>query len=130
MTKLRWGILGAANIARKNWKALFHSGNNVVTAVAARVAAGANSLFANVRRNFAFATRRRALAILRATARSPTWTRFTFRCPRRCGKEWVIRGRAGGKHVLCEKPCAVNADGFARNDGRLRKSIACNSWMA
>src|SRR5262245_6324637 len=33
---LRWGILGAANIARKNWKAIWNSGNGVVRAVASR----------------------------------------------------------------------------------------------
>jgi len=32
----RWGILGAANIARKNWKAIRMSGNSVVTAVGSR----------------------------------------------------------------------------------------------
>ena len=38
MTKsiCRWGILGAANIARKNWKAIRMSGNGVVAAVASR----------------------------------------------------------------------------------------------
>jgi hypothetical protein len=28
----RWGILGAANIARKNWKAIWNSGNGIITA--------------------------------------------------------------------------------------------------
>jgi len=36
MNKLRWGILGAARIARKNWKAIRHSGNGTLTAVASR----------------------------------------------------------------------------------------------
>ena len=31
-----WGFLGAANIARKNWKAVRMSGNSVVKAVASR----------------------------------------------------------------------------------------------
>ena len=30
----RWGILGAANIARKNWKAIRLAGNATLTAVA------------------------------------------------------------------------------------------------
>ena len=33
---LRWGILGPANIARKNWKAIWNSQNGHVTAVASR----------------------------------------------------------------------------------------------
>ena len=34
--QLRWGILGAAGIARKNWEAIKNSGNSVITAVASR----------------------------------------------------------------------------------------------
>ena len=30
--KLRWGLLGAAEIARKNYKAIYNAGNSVVTA--------------------------------------------------------------------------------------------------
>ena len=33
---LRWGVLGCANIAQKNWKAIWNSGNGRVTAVASR----------------------------------------------------------------------------------------------
>ena len=36
MKKLRFGFLSTANIGRKNWKSIFHSGNSVVTAVASR----------------------------------------------------------------------------------------------
>ena len=36
MKKLRFGFLSTANIGRKNWKAIFHCGNSVVTAVASR----------------------------------------------------------------------------------------------
>ena len=33
---VRWGILSTAEIARKNWKAIFNSGNGVISAVASR----------------------------------------------------------------------------------------------
>ena len=36
MKKLRIGFLSTAGIGRKNWKAIFNSGNCVVTAVASR----------------------------------------------------------------------------------------------
>ena len=32
----RWGILGAAGIARKNWRSILNAGNAVVGAVASR----------------------------------------------------------------------------------------------
>src|SRR2546425_11835460 len=35
-SKLRWGILGTAEIARKNWKAIQLTGNSTVAAVASR----------------------------------------------------------------------------------------------
>src|SRR6266705_27634 len=35
-SKIRWGILGTAEIARKNWKAIQLSGNSRVVAVASR----------------------------------------------------------------------------------------------
>ena len=36
MEKIRWGILGTADIARQNWRAIFDSGNSIVAAVASR----------------------------------------------------------------------------------------------
>ena len=35
-SKLRWGILSTAEIAQKNWRAIYNSGNGIVTAVASR----------------------------------------------------------------------------------------------
>ena len=36
MNALRWGIMGGAGIARKNWEAIRLSGSGVVTAVGSR----------------------------------------------------------------------------------------------
>ena len=33
---LRWGILGTANIARKNWQAIRHAENGILTRLAAK----------------------------------------------------------------------------------------------
>ena len=38
---VRWGILGAADIARKNWQAILISGRGVSVAVASRTRGGA-----------------------------------------------------------------------------------------
>ncbi|MEM6915271.1 MAG: gfo/Idh/MocA family oxidoreductase, partial [Verrucomicrobiota bacterium] len=35
-TKCRWGILGTAGIARKNWQAIRNSGNGELVGVASR----------------------------------------------------------------------------------------------
>ena len=34
--KIRWGILGSAHIARKNWEAILNSGNSTLVAVGSR----------------------------------------------------------------------------------------------
>ena len=45
--KLGWGILGAAQIARKNWKTIRNAGNAVVVAVASRDLERANRFIAD-----------------------------------------------------------------------------------
>jgi predicted dehydrogenase len=61
MNALRWGILGTARIARKNWKAIRHSGNGVVVAVASRDLARAGEFIADCQRLEPFDTVPRAL---------------------------------------------------------------------
>lgn len=109
MTKLRWGILGAANIARKNWKAFVNSGNGLVTAIAAR----------DVTRGEQFLRECQALATFEPTPKvfgsyeqlitSPDVDAVYLPLPTALRKEWVICAAQAGKHVFSEKPCAVNA---------------------
>ena len=54
MNPLRWGILGAARIARQNWKAIFNSRDNVVTAVAARDRVRAEQFVRECQAQFSF----------------------------------------------------------------------------
>ena len=42
--KCRWGILGSAGIAQKNWQALAYAGNSELVAVASRNQAKAGNL--------------------------------------------------------------------------------------
>jgi len=109
MTKLRWGILGAANIARKNWKALFHSGNCIVTAVAARDVARAGQFIRECQAQFAFDPAPKTLGSYEELLASPEVDAVYIPLPTSLRKEWVIRAAQAGKHVLCEKPCAINA---------------------
>jgi predicted dehydrogenase len=109
MTKLRWGILGAANIARKNWKALFHSGNSTVTAVAARDVARGEQFVRDCQAQFAFEPAPKVLGSYQQLLDSPEVEAVYIPLPTTLRKEWVIRAAQAGKHVLCEKPCAINA---------------------
>lgn len=109
MTKLRWGILGAAGIARKNWKAIFHSGNNIVTAVAARDAARGEQFVRECQAQFAFSPQPKVFGSYEQLLASPEVDAVYIPLPTALRKEWVIRAAQAGKHVLCEKPCAVSA---------------------
>lgn len=109
MNKLRWGILGAAGIARKNWKAIFHSGNNVVTVVAARDMARAEQFIRECQAQFAFDLAPKALGSYEQLLASPEVDAVYIPLPTALRKKWVIRAAQAGKHVLCEKPCAVSA---------------------
>lgn len=109
MNKLRWGILGAASIARRNWKALFHSGNNTLVAVAARDRSRAEQFIRDGQAQHAFDPAPRALGGYEALLASPEVDAVYIPLPTALRKEWVLRAAQAGKHVLCEKPCAVNA---------------------
>ena len=53
MKKLRIGFLSTASIGRKNWKAIFNSGNAVVTAVASRDVDKSREFIEECQREFA-----------------------------------------------------------------------------
>lgn len=118
MNKLRWGILGAAGIARKNWRAIFNSGNGIVTAVACRDLARGQQFVRECQAQCAFETPPRVFDDYARVIHSPEVDAVYIPLPTMLRKEWVIRAAQAGKHVLCEKPCATSA-----ND--LREMIAC-----
>lgn len=105
MTKLRWGILSTANIARKNWKGIWHSGNSVVTAVASRDAQRSQKFITECQREKPFDTAPTALGSYEELLASPEVDAIYFPIPTGLRKEWVVRAAKAGKHVLCEKPC-------------------------
>src|SRR5215831_18403407 len=106
----RWGILGTANIARKNWKAMRHAGNAALVAVASRERGRAQRFIDECQ---AF------VPLPQAPAACGSYEELLGRkdvdavyipLPTGMRKEWVVRAAQAGKHVLCEKPCGVMAD--------------------
>jgi predicted dehydrogenase len=106
MKPLRWGILGAANIARKNWKAIALSGNSVLTAVASRNLEKGQRFIAECQAHTPLETAPDAYGNYEALLSSDVDAVY-IPLPTGLRKEWVLRAAAAGKHVLCEKPCAV-----------------------
>ncbi len=106
---LRWGILGAANVAHKNWRAIRLAGNATVTAVASRNPARAREFIDRCQAEVPFPEIPIALDSYEALIHSPDVDAVYCPLPTGIRKEWVIRAAQAGKHVICEKPCAPSA---------------------
>jgi predicted dehydrogenase len=104
---VRWGILSTADIGRKNWQAIRNSGNGRVTAVASRDGERSRRFIMECQREAPFDPVPTALGSYDALLASPDVDAVYIPLPTGLRKEWVLRAAAAGKHVLCEKPCAV-----------------------
>jgi predicted dehydrogenase len=107
MNKLRWGILSTANISRKNWKGIWHSGNSIITAVASRNADRSRQFITECQKEKAFDTAPAALGSYEELLASPNVDAIYVPIPTGLRKEWIVRAAEAGKHVLCEKPCGA-----------------------
>jgi predicted dehydrogenase len=108
MNKLRIGLMSTANIGRQNWKAIFNSGNAIVTAVASRDAGRSREFVRKSQGEFPFAAEPAALGSYEELLASKNVDAVYIPLPTGLRKEWVLRAAAAGKHVVCEKPCGVS----------------------
>src|SRR5262249_23404654 len=104
----RFGILGTANIARKNWDAIRNSGNATLVAVGSRTRQRAEQFIAECQASAPFAQPPQAMDYEQLIA-SRDIDAIYIPLPTGIRKEWVLRAATAGKHVLCEKPCACSA---------------------
>ena len=107
--KVRWGILGTAHIARKNWKAILNSGNSVVTAVASRSLERSRQFIAECQSAAPYESAPISLGSYEELLASPHVDAVYVPLPTGLRKEWVVRAAEARKHIVCEKPCARNA---------------------
>lgn len=102
LAKLRWGILGTGNIATQFTLGLKKSERGVAAAVGSRAAHSAG----------AFADKHHIpipLASYEELVSSPEIDAVYNSLPNSLHAPWTIRALAAGKHVLCEKPLAMDA---------------------
>ena len=99
---LRWGILGTGNIARQFAGGLATATRSTLVAVGSRAADSAR----------AFATKygiAAAYASYEQCLNDPNVDAIYNSLPNSMHHEWTLRALRAGKHVLCEKPFAMNA---------------------
>jgi len=108
MNKLRIGILGAANIARKNWRAIYDSGNCIVSALASRDLSKASQFIDECQEKNWFESKPIAYGTYEELIHSKEVDAIYFPLPTGMRHEWVVKAARAGKHVVCEKPCASN----------------------
>ncbi len=97
---LRFGILGAANIARQFTRGVAGSALVAVAAVASRKAETARAFADELGIPHAHASYEALLA-------DPQIEAVYIPLPNDLHAEWAVKACAAGKHVLCEKPLAV-----------------------
>ncbi|WP_019533713.1 Gfo/Idh/MocA family protein [Paenibacillus ginsengihumi] len=102
--KLRWGVLGCAGIAKRAViPGIQQSQSGIVAAVASRGIDKATETAGQFGIEKAYASYEELLADKEIDA-------VYIPLPNHLHKEWTIRAAAAGKHVLCEKPIALNAE--------------------
>ncbi len=101
--KINWGILGCAGIAEKAFvPAVRGSRNGVLAGIAARDESRAKAWA----ERFGF---RRSHRTYQELIEDPAIDAVYNPLPNDLHAEWSIRAMRAGKHVLCEKPMAMNA---------------------
>lgn len=106
--KLRWGILGTAEIARKNWKAIQLTGNATVAAVASREGERSRRFVAECEADTPMEVVPQAFGCYEDLLACDAVEAVYIPLPTGLRKQWVVRAATARKHVVCEKPCAAS----------------------
>ncbi len=100
--KVRWGVMSTANIARHSViPGIQGSQRNVVEAVASRSIETAQAFAQELDIPKAYGSYEELLA-------DPDIDAVYIPLPNHLHKEWTLKAAAAGKHILCEKPIALD----------------------
>ena len=106
MTHIRWGILGASKFAREHMGPAIHAAKGaVLSAVASRNPASVGPFQE-------FAAECRAIAGYDALIADRDIDAVYIPLPHHMHVEWTVKALHAGKHVLAEKPIAMQAEDF------------------
>jgi len=102
-SKIKWGILGCAKIAEDRFiPSLLKASNSELYAVASR----SNEKISKFRKKFEF---KKAYTSYEKLLNDEEIQAVYIPLPPALHKEWTIKAAQKGKHVLCEKPFALNS---------------------
>lgn len=105
---LRWGILGASNFAQEHMAPAIHMAKDAeLVALATSHPEKANGFRA-------FCPGLRLHASYEALLADPAIDAVYIPLPNHLHVDWTLKALAAGKHVLCEKPIAMNASDIDR----------------
>ena len=108
MTHIRWGILGASKFAREHMGPAIHAAKGaVLSAVASRTPESVAPFQDS-------AAGCRAVMGYDALIADPDIDAVYIPLPHHLHVEWTVKALTAGKHVLAEKPIAMQADDFDR----------------
>jgi predicted dehydrogenase len=105
----RWGILSTARIARKIWQAVRNADGSALAAVASRELDRARHFIAECQADAPLTPAPAACGSYQELLGRDDVDAVYVPLPTGVRKEWVLRAADSGKHVLCEKPCAVSS---------------------
>ncbi|MEL7115240.1 MAG: Gfo/Idh/MocA family oxidoreductase [Pseudomonadota bacterium] len=103
---IRWGILGAAKFAREHMAPAIHAAQDAKLAAIATSAAEKAAPFQ------AFQPDLKVYLNYDALLADPEIDAVYVPLPNHLHVEWTLKALDAGKHVLCEKPLAMQADQF------------------
>jgi predicted dehydrogenase len=121
---LRWGLLGTARINRRLIPAMRATRRSVVAAVASRAEGRAAAYAAEWSIPVAHGSYDSLL-------RDPAIDAVYIPVPNALHVEWTLRALDAGKHVLCEKPLALNPEDVDRVAAvaRARQRVVAEAFM-
>ena len=105
----RWGILGTATIARKNWHSILNAENSQLVAVASRNVERAQQFIDECQAQIPHDPKPEAVGGYDALLARDDIDAVYIPLPTGLRKEWVLKAAQAGKHVMCEKPCGLDA---------------------
>lgn len=109
-TVCRWGILGTANIAKKNWHALLNAGNSRIVAVSSRTQERAQHFIHECQNSVPAGYCVEAIEGYDNLMAREDIDAIYIPLPTAVRAQWAIKAILAGKHIVIEKPCGLDAN--------------------